>query len=166
MDRKRSFKLNKQHQPIQVKYPKQDAEVLKNRLNRVLSFVSLGPVKSSHFMRTCFWTPQVLMSSPAYMSCIFIRTPHLSNHPFFLCPAVTTFWVCLCFQSPVKYLLPERNTSDYGKNCVVIDLDETLVHSSFKVMPICIENVNSLCRWVTFHMHCSHTPSCSLYKFR
>ncbi|XP_072568261.1 CTD (carboxy-terminal domain, RNA polymerase II, polypeptide A) small phosphatase-like a isoform X1 [Paramormyrops kingsleyae] len=34
--------------------------------------------------------------------------------------------------SPVKYLLPERNTSDYGKNCVVIDLDETLVHSSFK----------------------------------
>ncbi|XP_072568268.1 CTD (carboxy-terminal domain, RNA polymerase II, polypeptide A) small phosphatase-like a isoform X2 [Paramormyrops kingsleyae] len=35
-------------------------------------------------------------------------------------------------KSPVKYLLPERNTSDYGKNCVVIDLDETLVHSSFK----------------------------------
>ncbi|XP_073485608.1 CTD small phosphatase-like protein isoform X1 [Aquarana catesbeiana] len=33
---------------------------------------------------------------------------------------------------PTKYLLPEPNVSDYGKKCVVIDLDETLVHSSFK----------------------------------
>uniref|UniRef100_A0A7N6BHV5 Mitochondrial import inner membrane translocase subunit TIM50 n=1 Tax=Anabas testudineus TaxID=64144 RepID=A0A7N6BHV5_ANATE len=31
-----------------------------------------------------------------------------------------------------KYLLPEMKISDYGKKCVVIDLDETLVHSSFK----------------------------------
>ncbi|XP_058036099.1 CTD small phosphatase-like protein isoform X2 [Ahaetulla prasina] len=34
---------------------------------------------------------------------------------------------------PIKYLLPEMTISDYGKKCVVIDLDETLVHSSFKV---------------------------------
>uniref|UniRef100_A0A8C6WVD9 Mitochondrial import inner membrane translocase subunit TIM50 n=1 Tax=Neogobius melanostomus TaxID=47308 RepID=A0A8C6WVD9_9GOBI len=33
---------------------------------------------------------------------------------------------------PAKYLLPEIMISDYGKKCVVIDLDETLVHSSFK----------------------------------
>ncbi|XP_075683892.1 CTD small phosphatase-like protein isoform X3 [Rhinoderma darwinii] len=33
---------------------------------------------------------------------------------------------------PTKYLLPELKVSDYGKKCVVIDLDETLVHSSFK----------------------------------
>ncbi|XP_029499150.1 CTD small phosphatase-like protein isoform X2 [Oncorhynchus nerka] len=33
---------------------------------------------------------------------------------------------------PAKFLLPEMNISDYGKKCVVIDLDETLVHSSFK----------------------------------
>ncbi|XP_041421696.1 CTD small phosphatase-like protein isoform X3 [Xenopus laevis] len=33
---------------------------------------------------------------------------------------------------PAKYLLPELKVSDYGKMCVVIDLDETLVHSSFK----------------------------------
>uniref|UniRef100_A0A673IYF4 Mitochondrial import inner membrane translocase subunit TIM50 n=1 Tax=Sinocyclocheilus rhinocerous TaxID=307959 RepID=A0A673IYF4_9TELE len=33
---------------------------------------------------------------------------------------------------PAKYLLPEVSINDYGKNCVVIDLDETLVHSSFK----------------------------------
>ncbi|KAE8595397.1 hypothetical protein XENTR_v10015721 [Xenopus tropicalis] len=33
---------------------------------------------------------------------------------------------------PAKYLLPELKVSDYGKKCVVIDLDETLVHSSFK----------------------------------
>uniref|UniRef100_A0A8C1YEE3 protein-serine/threonine phosphatase n=1 Tax=Cyprinus carpio TaxID=7962 RepID=A0A8C1YEE3_CYPCA len=35
---------------------------------------------------------------------------------------------------PEKYLLPEVNINDYGKKCVVIDLDETLVHSSFKVI--------------------------------
>uniref|UniRef100_A0A3B3ZMG1 Mitochondrial import inner membrane translocase subunit TIM50 n=1 Tax=Periophthalmus magnuspinnatus TaxID=409849 RepID=A0A3B3ZMG1_9GOBI len=33
---------------------------------------------------------------------------------------------------PAKFLLPEVSIGDYGKNCVVIDLDETLVHSSFK----------------------------------
>ncbi|XP_062385338.1 CTD (carboxy-terminal domain, RNA polymerase II, polypeptide A) small phosphatase-like b isoform X1 [Sardina pilchardus] len=33
---------------------------------------------------------------------------------------------------PAKYLLPEVNINDYDKKCVVIDLDETLVHSSFK----------------------------------
>ncbi|TSO05368.1 CTD small phosphatase-like protein [Bagarius yarrelli] len=33
---------------------------------------------------------------------------------------------------PEKYLLSEVNINDYGKKCVVIDLDETLVHSSFK----------------------------------
>ncbi|KFO30948.1 CTD small phosphatase-like protein [Fukomys damarensis] len=35
-------------------------------------------------------------------------------------------------KSPAKYLLPEVTVLDYGKKCVVIDLDETLVHSSFK----------------------------------
>uniref|UniRef100_H3A708 CTD small phosphatase like n=1 Tax=Latimeria chalumnae TaxID=7897 RepID=H3A708_LATCH len=33
---------------------------------------------------------------------------------------------------PTRYLLPERKQVDYGKKCMVIDLDETLVHSSFK----------------------------------
>ncbi|XP_058486626.1 CTD (carboxy-terminal domain, RNA polymerase II, polypeptide A) small phosphatase-like a isoform X2 [Solea solea] len=33
---------------------------------------------------------------------------------------------------PAKFLLPEVSIADYGKSCVVIDLDETLVHSSFK----------------------------------
>ncbi|XP_069792102.1 carboxy-terminal domain RNA polymerase II polypeptide A small phosphatase 1-like [Narcine bancroftii] len=32
----------------------------------------------------------------------------------------------------VKHLLPEVKPQDTGKKCVVIDLDETLVHSSFK----------------------------------
>ncbi|XP_012671744.2 CTD (carboxy-terminal domain, RNA polymerase II, polypeptide A) small phosphatase-like a isoform X3 [Clupea harengus] len=35
-------------------------------------------------------------------------------------------------KSPAKYLLPEVSINEYSKNCVVIDLDETLVHSSFK----------------------------------
>uniref|UniRef100_A0A8I3SAN7 protein-serine/threonine phosphatase n=1 Tax=Canis lupus familiaris TaxID=9615 RepID=A0A8I3SAN7_CANLF len=36
-------------------------------------------------------------------------------------------------QTPVQYLLPEAKAQDADKICVVIDLDETLVHSSFKV---------------------------------
>uniref|UniRef100_A0A7N4P434 Mitochondrial import inner membrane translocase subunit TIM50 n=1 Tax=Sarcophilus harrisii TaxID=9305 RepID=A0A7N4P434_SARHA len=38
----------------------------------------------------------------------------------------------LTTQPSAKYLLPELKLSDYGKKCMVIDLDETLVHSSFK----------------------------------
>uniref|UniRef100_A0A8C1Z7H8 FCP1 homology domain-containing protein n=1 Tax=Cyprinus carpio TaxID=7962 RepID=A0A8C1Z7H8_CYPCA len=34
---------------------------------------------------------------------------------------------------PAKPLLPQIKSKDVGKICVVIDLDETLVHSSFKV---------------------------------
>lgn len=47
--------------------------------------------------------------------------------------------VCLCPppralpQATVKHLLPEIKPQDASKLCVVIDLDETLVHSSFKV---------------------------------
>lgn len=32
-----------------------------------------------------------------------------------------------------RYLLPQVRHSDMHKKCMVIDLDETLVHSSFKV---------------------------------
>ncbi|XP_040912805.1 uncharacterized protein LOC121194186 isoform X1 [Toxotes jaculatrix] len=35
-------------------------------------------------------------------------------------------------QVPAKPLLPQMKSNDAGKICVVIDLDETLVHSSFK----------------------------------
>nr|XP_020820035.1 CTD small phosphatase-like protein isoform X2 [Phascolarctos cinereus] len=38
----------------------------------------------------------------------------------------------LPLQPSAKYLLPELKVPDYGKKCMVIDLDETLVHSSFK----------------------------------
>ncbi|XP_041730933.2 uncharacterized protein LOC121562837 [Coregonus clupeaformis] len=37
-------------------------------------------------------------------------------------------------QVPAKPLLPQIKSKDSGKICVVIDLDETLVHSSFKPM--------------------------------
>lgn len=47
----------------------------------------------------------------------------------------------LSLQPPAKFLLPEVNIADYGKNCVVIDLDETLVHSSFKVTPLTCNSV-------------------------
>jgi hypothetical protein len=32
-----------------------------------------------------------------------------------------------------KFLLPDPKPEDVNKKCIVIDLDETLVHSSFKV---------------------------------
>lgn len=36
-------------------------------------------------------------------------------------------------QASAKYLLPVPHYQDSQKKCMVIDLDETLVHSSFKV---------------------------------
>ena len=36
-------------------------------------------------------------------------------------------------KAPVKALLPELRPEESDKKCIVIDLDETLVHSSFKV---------------------------------
>uniref|UniRef100_A0AC11DW45 CTD small phosphatase 1 n=1 Tax=Ovis aries TaxID=9940 RepID=A0AC11DW45_SHEEP len=51
-------------------------------------------------------------------------------------------------QAPVQYLLPEAKAQDLDKICVVIDLDETLVHSSFKpvnnadfIIPVEIDGV-------------------------
>ncbi|MBV95055.1 Villin-1, partial [Eschrichtius robustus] len=51
-------------------------------------------------------------------------------------------------QTPVQYLLPEAKAQDLDKICVVIDLDETLVHSSFKpvnnadfIIPVEIDGV-------------------------
>lgn len=35
--------------------------------------------------------------------------------------------------------------SDYGKKCVVIDLDETLVHSSFKVRGEASVSIDVVC---------------------
>jgi len=50
--------------------------------------------------------------------------------------------------SSSKHLLPEIRVQDAGKKCIVIDLDETLVHSSFKpisnadfIVPVEIDNV-------------------------
>lgn len=37
------------------------------------------------------------------------------------------------------WLLPPLSTSLTGKKCLVLDLDETLVHSSFKVIALCIQ---------------------------
>lgn len=40
--------------------------------------------------------------------------------------------------SQSSYLLPAIRHQDMHKKCMVIDLDETLVHSSFKVLKKCI----------------------------
>lgn len=47
--------------------------------------------------------------------------------------SLSHFAVVCVFQIQVKPLLPPVKSKDSGKLCVVIDLDETLVHSSFKV---------------------------------
>ncbi|KAL3105014.1 hypothetical protein niasHT_028546 [Heterodera trifolii] len=50
--------------------------------------------------------------------------------------------------SSSPFLLPRVNSSDANKNCLIVDLDETLVHSSFKpvknadfIIPVEIDNV-------------------------
>lgn len=53
---------------------------------------------------------------------------------------------CSCVQEPC--LLPEVTAQDQGKICVVIDLDETLVHSSFKVIAIMICMVTTVCLYL------------------
>ncbi|KAK3394429.1 HAD-like domain-containing protein [Podospora didyma] len=37
-------------------------------------------------------------------------------------------------EQPIKYLLPPQAPEFRGKKCLVLDLDETLVHSSFKIL--------------------------------
>ena len=47
--------------------------------------------------------------------------------------------LCIFFQAAPKFLLPPVRHQDMNKKCVVIDLDETLVHSSFKVsLSVCL----------------------------
>lgn len=48
-------------------------------------------------------------------------------------PVATLLTRVPLLQAAVKHLLPEIKPQDASKLCVVIDLDETLVHSSFKV---------------------------------
>lgn len=51
-----------------------------------------------------------------------------------MCVCVCVF-LFLSVQLCESSLLPDVTPEDEGKICVVIDLDETLVHSSFKVLP-------------------------------
>lgn len=49
------------------------------------------------------------------------------------CKSIIKTSLCVSPQQHEADLLPEVEAQDQGKICVVIDLDETLVHSSFKV---------------------------------
>lgn len=66
----------------------------------------------------------------------------------------------------MKQLLPPVKSKDAGKICVVIDLDETLVHSSFKVVlsPYCdcplllaVSNTRRPCFAQTVHVVSSNS---------
>jgi hypothetical protein len=72
-------------------------------------------------------------------------------------------------------VLPPMDPRDKGKKCLVLDLDETLVHSSFKpvpnadyIIPVEIENKVRMCRragWVGFRIiRESQGLNCLLYR--
>ncbi|KAG9347765.1 hypothetical protein JZ751_003780 [Albula glossodonta] len=80
------------------------------------------------------------LSCPALSGLARYIMTDITDQPSYLCPTPHSpkphchpSPTSLSFP-PAKNLLPEVNISDYGKNCVVIDLDETLVHSSFKAL--------------------------------
>ena len=63
-----------------------------------------------------------------------MRQPFLINLflKLFNCFCASSF--LLCKRSRVPLLKPQ-NPEDYGKNTLVLDLDETLIHSSFTSIP-------------------------------
>jgi len=46
-------------------------------------------------------------------------------------------------EPPQKWLLPPLRSEFTGRKCLVLDLDETLVHSSFKVSIFCLQGCSS-----------------------
>ena len=57
------------------------------------------------------------------------------------------------FQPVNHCLLPASHYQDADKKCIVIDLDETLVHSSFKVgviLPWLMINIYKLCTSIQY----------------
>ncbi|XP_078724659.1 CTD small phosphatase-like protein isoform X5 [Lampetra fluviatilis] len=95
------------------------------------------------YARVCTWTSMYVnrnvcvctsICTHALCGCICMRSITL------MLEGLIDFLIALSFpsspapplQPPNKSLLPEVNHSDRGKKCIVIDLDETLVHSSFK----------------------------------
>lgn len=62
----------------------------------------------------------------------------------------------------MKPLLPPVKSKDAGKICVVIDLDETLVHSSFKVQSVItgvtLHSLQAMCSSPTLQL-CSSISS-------
>lgn len=83
----------------------------------------------------CFRPNQVPPSSPSPgtngSSNIHTETDYFSK----VSPPGNSVLVTFGLQLQGKYLLPQVRNSDVNKICLVIDLDETLVHSSFKVSP-------------------------------
>ena len=51
-------------------------------------------------------------------------------------------------KAPQKALLPDVRPSEADKKCIVIDLDETLVHSSFKVSSTVWRFKNFSVNWI------------------
>ncbi len=54
----------------------------------------------------------------------------------------------------IKHLLPELRAEHAGRKCIVIDLDETLVHSSFKVRT----KTHRVCDLFLFRVMLQHCP--------
>lgn len=81
---------------------------------------------------TCKWSHRWQMKSVYILNKTTCRNDSYQTYDLLgeRAPCISGFYL---FQAPVEALLPEIESSDAGKICVVIDLDETLIHSSFKV---------------------------------
>ncbi|KAJ8276987.1 hypothetical protein GJAV_G00070140 [Gymnothorax javanicus] len=104
----------------QVANPKEDEILTSSREKVSQSKSSLKKERSRGFLSTffcCFQTYDVEPPSSNNTSHSLPRLPEENG---------------TLPKPPAKNLLPEMRESDCGKSCVVIDLDETLVHSSFK----------------------------------
>ena len=110
---------------------------------------------------------QITVSPIVGCACVLNRRLLSCAHhlpPWTLCLCLR-LRLCLCLQrSPsLRGLLPPASKENQGKKCLVLDLDETLVHSSFKpiprpdyVIPVEIDrNVH--------HVYVRKRPGCDLF---
>ncbi|KAJ3242460.1 hypothetical protein HDU81_003166 [Chytriomyces hyalinus] len=73
------------------------------------------------------------ISLPAIMTTD--ATAHETKKPEQVVPVSRDRDITIPMETTTQYVLPPLHPSDVGKKCLVLDLDETLVHSTFKPIP-------------------------------
>ena len=109
---------------------------------------------------------RMIETTAAVRACVIAQRP-FAVMPRFLpaaAPRVHEMCVCSVCQAPARVsLLPPLLPQDAAKKCLVLDLDETLVHSSFKpiskpdyIIPVEIEDV-------VHHVYVRKRPHCDAF---